>query len=572
MGVAKDGEKPMGIASKTVLRCGIPVLLLLVINGMVLTYFERDLVSMIFVRYTENMESALAQQEQEQKKDFNKSVVTNAITLGNACSTFIFNFDRSGILKTLESFMQLPGLYGVQVVDDSKEPIFASWKAQGIVSGEELPDNIELGGYMSLKVDSFHNGEKVGTLIVYYSDVFLSERTEEKRRSVLQSITQFKTTVDSKVENATWLQFAILSFTVVLLIAAIFITIKMIVLTPIGSLTAMVTDLVEGKGDLTKRLKVAQQDEIGVLANWFNMFIDHMQVLILDIAGNTRTLREASFAMSGVADGLSQGTTDLSEHSNLVADSAETMSDDMYAVAAASEQASTNVNMVAVAVEEMNNTLSDIAKNCTEARHVTAAAVDNANNVTNHVNLLGDAARDISKVTEVITEISEQTNLLALNATIEAARAGDAGKGFAVVANEIKELAKQTAEATLDIKNKIETMQTSTATTVSEIDHISQVISGVNGLVMIIATSVEEQSETSREISTNVTQAAMGIEEVNRKVAGNSSTAREIAHSIGEVNQTSHSMAHGSQEIKDSSGSLQDLSEMLNSIVLRFNS
>lgn len=64
-------------------------------------------------------------------------------------------------------------------------------------------------------------------------------------------------------------------------------------------------------------------------------------------------------------------------------------------------------------------------------------------------------AQDISKVTEVITEISEQTNLLALNATIEAARAGEAGKGFAVAANEIKELAKQTAEATKEIKIKV---------------------------------------------------------------------------------------------------------------------
>ena len=76
-------------------------------------------------------------------------------------------------------------------------------------------------------------------------------------------------------------------------------------------------------------------------------------------------------------------------------------------------------------------------------------------------------AQSISKVTEVITEISEQTNLLALNATIEAARAGEAGKGFAVVANEIKELAKQTAEATKEIKTKIEGIQTSTSDIVS---------------------------------------------------------------------------------------------------------
>jgi methyl-accepting chemotaxis protein len=82
---------------------------------------------------------------------------------------------------------------------------------------------------------------------------------------------------------------------------------------------------------------------------------------------------------------------------------------------------------------------------------------------------LGSSAKSIGNVVETITEISEQVNLLALNATIEAARAGEAGKGFAVVANEIKELAKQTAEATQDIRLKIETIQGSTEGTVTEI-------------------------------------------------------------------------------------------------------
>jgi len=88
-------------------------------------------------------------------------------------------------------------------------------------------------------------------------------------------------------------------------------------------------------------------------------------------------------------------------------------------------------------------------------RENTSKAVRQSQSATGRVDELGVAATEISKVTEVITEISEQTNLLALNATIEAARAGEAGKGFAVVANEIKELAKQTAEATLDIRPKM---------------------------------------------------------------------------------------------------------------------
>ena len=92
------------------------------------------------------------------------------------------------------------------------------------------------------------------------------------------------------------------------------------------------------------------------------------------------------------------------------------------------------------------------------------------------INALGQAAQEIGKVTEAITEISSRTNLLALNATIEAARAGSAGKGFAVVATEIKALAKQTAAATEDIRTRIAGVQAATSGGIHEIEKISRVI------------------------------------------------------------------------------------------------
>lgn len=95
-------------------------------------------------------------------------------------------------------------------------------------------------------------------------------------------------------------------------------------------------------------------------------------------------------------------------------------------------------------------------------------------------NELGNAATQIDKVIETITDISEQVNLLALNATIEAARAGEAGKGFAVVANEIKVLATQTADASAAIKEQIQNIQSSTGNTVKEISNISEVVSEIN--------------------------------------------------------------------------------------------
>jgi methyl-accepting chemotaxis protein len=172
-------------------------------------------------------------------------------------------------------------------------------------------------------------------------------------------------------------------------------------------------------------------------------------------------------------------------------------------------------------------------------------------------------ADEISKVTEVITEISEQTNLLALNATIVAARAGEAGKGFAVVANEIKELARQTAEATQEIKEKIEGIQSSTGNTVNEIKQISEVIHEVNEIVGTIATAIEEQSVTTEEMASNLVQATQGIQSVNQSMAQSSTVAGDIAKDIVVVSQASEDLTIAGTQIKRSAQDLHKLSEKL---------
>ncbi|WDN87146.1 methyl-accepting chemotaxis protein [Desulfosarcina sp. BuS5] len=142
--------------------------------------------------------------------------------------------------------------------------------------------------------------------------------------------------------------------------------------------------------------------------------------------------------------------------------------------------------------------------------HTIAAAAEELND--KRINQLGN-------ITKAITEIAEQTNLLALNATIEAARAGETWKGFTVIANKIKEMAKQTAEAPMEMWQKIECIQGSTRDTVSKIEQISKVINQVKDIVETINISVEEQSSTSNEIAENVAQASIGIQEVTANLA-----------------------------------------------------
>jgi len=218
----------------------------------------------------------------------------------------------------------------------------------------------------------------------------------------------------------------------------------------------------------------------------------------------------------------------------------------------------------------MAATITEIAGNTEKARSVAQQAMTEADAATRAMNALGDAAQEIGKVTTMITEISDQTNLLALNATIEAARAGEAGRGFAVVANEIKELAQQTAQATEEIRDKIQGIQHTTGQTVLEIGQISSVIGNVDSIVGSIAAAVEEQSVTTRDIAENVGQASTGVQQVNENVAQADSVLRGIARDVAAVSSSAAEVSGTARSMHDNSEALAGLAGNLDSMVSRF--
>ncbi len=324
------------------------------------------------------------------------------------------------------------------------------------------------------------------------------------------------------------------------------------------------------KGDLTGKFEIDRHDELGSLAVALTTISENLNKMIGSMSGEVVGLASASNELTSLSQRMSEGATQVSEMSTSVAAATEEMSSNMNSVAAASEQASTNVGIVATATEEVSSSIAEVAGKTREARNITAEAVALARNSSDKVDALGKAASDISKVTQAITEISDQTNLLALNATIEAARAGDAGKGFAVVANEIKELAKQTAAATSEIRSSIESIQNSTAGTVTEIHQISEVINKVDTIVADIAISVQEQSATTNEISINVQQAAQGINEVNGNVAESSAVASMVAADIAKVSQTSARLAENGSDVNRSAEDIGKIAAYLKTLSSRF--
>ncbi|MDD9303451.1 MAG: methyl-accepting chemotaxis protein [Desulfobacter sp.] len=358
---------------------------------------------------------------------------------------------------------------------------------------------------------------------------------------------------------------------IVLVVVGILIFLSSLaIVRPINRAVEGLKDISEGEGDLTKRLEVGGKDEVGILSEAFNTFIDKLQTMISDISQGVETLSSFSTELAAISDEMSTGASQTSDKAGTVAAAAEEMTTNMNSVSAAMEQSSTNVNTVASAAEEMNATIDEIARSAEQARAIATNAVDKVEESTGKMNELGSVAQSIGQVVETITDISEQVNLLSLNATIEAARAGEAGKGFAVVANEIKDLAGQTSDASMDIKTKIDHIQESSKVSLAGMGDISSVIMEVNDIVGAIATAVEEQSSATGEIAENITQTSTGIEEVNQNVNESSVVAHEITKDITEVNQAATEMADRSGQVQISAEELSKLAARLDEMVNRF--
>jgi methyl-accepting chemotaxis protein len=326
-------------------------------------------------------------------------------------------------------------------------------------------------------------------------------------------------------------------------------------------------------GDLREDIPPAlcrRGDEVGRLARSLQEMVQGLRSLVEGLTANTGLLGQCSASLSDTARQLAGGAERTTDQSNSVAAAAEEMSANMNSVAASTEQMSANVNVVASAVEQLTASITEVARSAEQAASVAGTAAGLAGDGNAKIGELGAAASEIGKVIEVIQDIAEQTNLLALNATIEAARAGDAGKGFAVVASEVKELAKQTAAATDDIRRRIEGIQTSSSQAVRSLGEITAVIKKVNEVSRTIASAVEEQSITTREIAKNVAETSVAAQTVARGVAESASVTKEIAKNIGEVDAAARQTAQGAVVTQTASGKVGDVTEQLHSLVGQF--
>ncbi len=404
-----------------------------------------------------------------------------------------------------------------------------------------------------------HRAEQTGDQVIALSNAMAGAATKQLEQTAAANV---------QVARSARTRLVVGAVTGVFLSVVLSLLLTSAVKNPIIGCASFADDL--ATGDFTRKIGLDQKDEAGQLGAAMDRIVDNVGGMIGNITTGIETLASSATELSAISEQVASGAEQTTARAETVATAAEEMSANMNTVAAATEEAVTNVSIVATATDELTGAINEIAKNTAKASKITTTAVEEVEDASAKVGELGTAATEVGKVTETITEISDQTNLLALNATIEAARAGEAGKGFAVVANEIKELAKQTAEATGEIRARINGIQESTRGTVDQIGRISSVISEINAIVSTIAAAVEEQSATTREISANMNQATVGLQEVTENVAQSSTVSGEIARDILEVNGAAHEMAEASSQVRLSVQDLSKLAEELRTISLTF--
>ncbi len=320
---------------------------------------------------------------------------------------------------------------------------------------------------------------------------------------------------------------------------------------PLNALTIAMGRL--ASGDTTAPIPAhGRDDEIGDMARAVDVFKQNMVR-----ADQLRTEQAAAHAeRSRRQDAMERDTEAFGTSVSTVMTKLSGSSEDMRRAAEAMTQASATVHMAAThtsdgavksardlattaaAVDELTSGFAEISRQVEAAADVSRQAVRRAEASETTIRGLAETTARIGDVVHLIDTIASQTNLLALNATIEAARAGDAGRGFAVVAGEVKALAAQTARATAEIGGQIDAMRGVTDATVAAMTEIGGMIGHMFELAAGMATTVEAQSLTTREIATRI-KAVSGATEQSTEAMG------EVVEVAGKAGSASREVFSG---------------------------
>ncbi len=278
------------------------------------------------------------------------------------------------------------------------------------------------------------------------------------------------------------------------------------VVLPLEHLARRMRDIAEGDGDLTGRVQVLGQDELGQVGRWFNVFIDRIEQIVVRVTVNAR-------ALGGAAVTLTHDVRETASHSSLQQDQAMSITSSMGAISTAAHAISDTTQKAAFDAQKAEQNAHEGGKIIQSTVATIQHLLINNQNTSSKIRELGRASADISKIVEVIDNISRQASLLALNASIEAARAGEHGRGFAVVAGEVRRLANDTGESTKQIIATVQAIQEGTAQVVRSMDATIQEVENGVGLASSAGEALMHIIQGSEALQTMVTEIASASSE-----------------------------------------------------------
>ncbi|EAP92518.1 methyl-accepting chemotaxis protein [Vibrio splendidus] len=369
---------------------------------------------------------------------------------------------------------------------------------------------------------------------------------EIPRESVVADANRLDSIISTKVSEG--IQTEVIAGVIFILFGLAIIAFSSLsIVKPIRQVVERLNDIASGEGDLTQRLEVKSQDEIGQLSQGFNLFLDKLQHTIKEVIQTTEQVASTTSQAKASASSTRESSESQFKEVDLVATAAEEMTQTAGLVVQNAEVA---VDAACEANRSARQGQQVIELSAGEMRKL----VERMSSAVPIVEELAKNNGNITEILSVIEGISEQTNLLALNAAIEAARAGEQGRGFAVVADEVRNLASRTQSSVGEIRAVIDKVHAGTQDVVEAIqegnilanDTALHVQNAVEDLGSIF-TSIEEISdmnsqivraaEEQQSVSGEVNQSVVNIRDLSAKILEQAAASEQVGSEIEQLSQ-----------------------------------